>query len=154
MCPSPDSRASFLATVASCATRIFTEHIDECFWIRREWPRQHGCCPNCHCRDCTEVAPWNDCSPDIERHLRLQVLTIFDVNKQTKNAVFTPELEYDSYVIRGCMFGKQPGQILISELPSGYRFTQQPQFLSRSATKSMHESIPKRAGSKTSRTLR
>jgi len=42
-----------------------------------------------------------------------QTPTIFDVNKQTKNAVFTPELEYDSYVIRGCMFGKQPGQIYL-----------------------------------------
>ncbi|WP_348263420.1 hypothetical protein P8935_02430 [Telmatobacter sp. DSM 110680] len=59
-----------------------------------------------------------------------QTPTIFDVNKQTKNAVFTPELEYDSYVIRGCMFGKQPGQIYLVGKFNAQQVNLQPQFWS------------------------
>ncbi len=34
---------------------------------------------------------------------------VTDVNRQLKNAVFTPEQQYNSYVIKGCFFGNQPG---------------------------------------------
>jgi hypothetical protein len=56
--------------------------------------------------------------------------TIFDVNKQTKNAVFTPQLEFDSYVIRGCMFGKQQGQIYLVGKFNAQQVILQPQFWS------------------------
>lgn len=43
-----------------------------------------------------------------------QTPLISDVNHQIKNAVFTPEVEYNSYVIKGCFFGKQQGKIYLA----------------------------------------
>ncbi len=34
---------------------------------------------------------------------------VTEVNRQPKNAVFTPEQQYNSYIIKGCFFGNQPG---------------------------------------------
>ncbi len=39
--------------------------------------------------------------------------TIFEVNKQAKNTIFTPETEYNAYVIKGCMFGQQTGKVYL-----------------------------------------
>jgi hypothetical protein len=36
---------------------------------------------------------------------------ITDVNGQSHNAVFTPETEYNAYIIKGCFFGTQTGQV-------------------------------------------
>jgi len=38
---------------------------------------------------------------------------VSDVNGMVKNAVFTPQPEYNSYVIRGCFFGTGTGQVYL-----------------------------------------
>jgi hypothetical protein len=42
-----------------------------------------------------------------------QYPVIMEVNHLTKNVVFTPDQTYNTYVIKGCFFGKQPGQIYL-----------------------------------------
>lgn len=56
--------------------------------------------------------------------------TIFSVNHLSKNAIFTPQVEYNAYVIQGCMFGQQTGKAYLIGKFNAVQVNLQPQFWS------------------------